>query len=70
MKPIASMTLTNTCAIVIVDIDTHEDKVIFYWDFGQPNKRMNKSNLRTDWKGHLYFISRGQRFYLNNFIRL
>lgn len=70
MKPIASMTITNTCAIVITDIDTYEDKVTFYWDFGQPNKRLNRSNLRSDWKGRLYFISRNQRYYINNFIKL
>lgn len=70
MKPIASMTVTNTYSIVIIDIDTHEDKVTFYWDFGQPKKRLSRSNLRNDWKGRMYFLSRGKRYYLNDFIRL
>lgn len=69
MKVIASLTITNTCAICITDIDTHEDKVTFYWDFGQPNKRLSRSNLRQDWRGHLYFISRNHRYYISEFIK-
>lgn len=60
------LTMTNNLSLFIVKIDEQEEKVHYRFS----NEVVTRSSkLKTNTKGH-YFIIRGQRYYLNEFMRV
>ena len=68
-KIIATMGLSNTCGIAILDvIHGINDKVKFAYHNGEKYGRVSTSIIRTDKEGQPYFYSGKCKYYLNEFI--
>jgi hypothetical protein len=65
---IASMTICNTLAIIILDIEFGiDDYIIFKYS---NDKRKRKAKIKYDYnRQSYYFTSHGYRYYLDEFIR-
>lgn len=70
-KLMATMGLSNTCGIAIIDyIYGIEDKVKFAYFTCDDVGRTSTSIIKTDNDGRHYFISGKRKYYLNEFIRV
>ena len=70
-KIIATMGLSNAGGIAILDfIYDIEDKVKFAYITCDEVGRTSTAIIRTDNEGGAYFISFGQKYFLNEFIKV
>jgi hypothetical protein len=67
---IASKAITNTMAIVIYEIEPHGEYVVFAYHDGTKADRRRKSAIRYNGMGKPYFMTKGQREYLHEYIRV
>lgn len=69
-RPIATLGTSNFGGIAIYDIEYDiDDKVKFRWEFGDDNQKMNTAKIKSTKSGRQYFMSRGNRYYLDEFMR-
>ena len=65
----------GTCAdnafggIEILEIDDEEESVLFRWNYGEPEKA-TRAKIKSNSNGDLWFMSRGIRRKLSDFIRV
>ena len=68
-KVIGTFTDSNFGGIEILEIDESDESVLFRWNHGEPEKA-TRAKLNSNSNGDLWFMSRGIRRKLSDFIRL
>ena len=70
-KVIATCQLTNFGGIAIFEVIYGiEDKIKFAYHNGEKFGRIATAKVRTNKEGDAYFISFGQKYFLNEFIKV
>lgn len=69
LKPIASMGLSNTAAVVICEIDAAEETLEYYVTTGEDPVKVHRARVYYRRDGAPYFNSVVGRMLLDNFMR-
>ena len=69
-KPIATLSLSNTAAVVLSEIDAAGERVKYYVTTGQDLVKVHRAKIYYRRDGTPYFNSVAGRMTLENFMRL
>ena len=70
-KPAGVLTLCNFGGLAIMEIEHGIDDYVYVCDnYGDGYKNITKNLIRYNAKGNPYFIRNGNRYYLNEFMRV
>ena len=70
-KPVGVLTLCNWGGLAVMEFEYGIETYVYVTDnYGDGYKNITKNLIRYDARGNSYFIRKGKRLYLNDFMRV